>query len=62
MKVIDLIPVINNDKCVLIIRVCSGIPVAEYDSIYNVELRFADEEVSMIDFDTSNGNYEIYIY
>ena len=62
MKVIDLIPVINNDKRVLIIRLYSGTPVAEYDSIDNVEIKFANEEVSLIDFETSTGKYEIYIY
>ena len=61
MRVIDLTSVLNDDRRVQIYRCCAGYLVEEYDSIRSVELRFADEEVSLIDFNINTGDYEIYI-
>lgn len=61
MKIIDLLDILNTDRSVQIIEVGSGFPVANYDSINSVELRFALEEVNGLDMDTGTGSYEIYI-
>ena len=61
MRVIDLTSVLNDDRRVQIYRCGAGYLVEEYDSIRSVELRFADEEVSLIDFNINTGDYEIYI-
>ena len=62
MRVIDLTSVLNDDRGVRIYRWGAGFLAEEYDSIRSVELKFADEDVSMIDFDANTGDYEIYIY
>ena len=61
MRVIDLTYVLNGDRRVQICRCGAGYPVEEYDSIRSVQLKFADEEVALIDFDIDTGDYEIYI-
>ena len=61
MRVIDLTSVLNDDRRIQICRLGAGYLVEEYDSIRSVELKFADEEVSLIDFDINTGDYEIYI-
>ena len=59
MRVIDLTSVLNDDRRVRIYRCGTGFLTGEYDSIHSVELRFADEEVSLIDFNIDTGDYEI---
>ncbi len=61
MKVIDLTSVLNDDRRVQICRCGAGYSAEKYDSIRSVELKFADEEVSLIDFDIDTGDYNIYI-
>ena len=61
MKIIDLLDILNQDRSVQIIRADLGFPIADYDSINSVDLRFALEEVNGLDMDTGIGSYEIYI-
>ena len=62
MKIVDLLDILNSDRSVQIIRVGSGFPIADYDSINSVELRFALEDVNGLDMNTGTGSYEIYTF
>lgn len=60
MKIIDLLDILNPDRSVEILSNC--FPIADYNSIKSVELRFALEEVEGLDMNAGTGGYEIYIY
>lgn len=62
MKIIDLLDILNTDRSVRVIKAGDCLPIAIYDSIKSVELRFALEEVYGLDMNTGTGSYEIYTF
>lgn len=61
MTIHELAKVLDEQRQVLIIRLSNGCPIVEFNSIYDVALRFAYEEVINVDFNVECGNFEIYI-
>ena len=61
MKIIDLLDTLNPDRSVQIFVFGSGFEIADYDSIRNVQLKFALEDVVGLDLNLNAGGYEIYI-
>lgn len=61
MKIIDLLDILNDDRSVQIFVSGSGVEVVDYDSIRNVQLKFALEDVVGLDLNLNAGGYEIYI-
>lgn len=61
MKIIDLLDILNDDRSVQIFVSGGGFEVADYDSIRNVQLKFALEDVVGLDLNLNAGGYEIYI-
>ena len=61
MRVIELAEVLDERRPVILIRMCYEYFMAEFDSIYSVDIRFADEDVISIDFNVDDRRFEIYI-
>ena len=61
MTIIELTNILDEQRPVTIVRLGIGCIIAEFDSIYSVELRFSHEEVINVDFNTDSGNFVIYI-